>query len=324
MPRRHKATKFSTKLLRVFFVPLRLGGELFKLFLLLVLFFSSCQNQQTKSKSKTDLIIFHAGSLSVPFLELEKEFERLHPDIDVVREAAGSIRCARKITDLQRDCDIIASADYKVIEDFLIPKYADSVIHFATNEMVIVFHEKSRFASKITANNWYEVLQDEQVKFGRSDPNSDPCGYRTILCMKLAEKYYLDSGITEKLIDKDSRYIRPKASDLIALLEIGELDYVFEYKSIAEQFGFPYLELADSINLSNPDLNKFYNTVSIEINGKKPGELITQVGEAMIYGISILKNSTNLSAAQLFLDFLFSESGTAIMEKNGQKFIDFD
>lgn len=46
-------------------------------------------------------------------------------------EAAGSRDCARKIRDLKRPCDVLASADYLVIEQLLVPDYADWNICFA-------------------------------------------------------------------------------------------------------------------------------------------------------------------------------------------------
>ncbi|MBL6963563.1 MAG: extracellular solute-binding protein [Bacteroidetes bacterium] len=282
----------------------------------------SCQHKQEKeSRQNKELIIFHAGSLSIPFMQLEKEFEKLHPEINVVREAAGSVACARKITDLKRDCDLMASADYKVIEDFLIPVYVDTAIRFATNEMVICYQENSREVKRLSVDNWFDILLQKDVRFGRSDPNSDPCGYRTMLMLQLAGKYYNQPGLMEKFRQKDARYMRPKETDLIALLQTDNLDYVFIYKSIAQQMNLAFLSLPDSINLGNPALSEHYRTASFGINGKVPGEKIIQYGEVIIYGIATLKNPPNPENAKLFLDFLFSETGQSIIEKNGQRFL---
>ncbi|NTV18461.1 MAG: solute-binding protein, partial [Bacteroidales bacterium] len=96
------------------------------------------------NKNKTDaglsgdLIIFHAGSLSMPFKAIADTFMRIHPNVKVLAEASGSIDAARKITELGRDCDIMASADYSVIDNLLVPEYADKNIKFASNEMAIV------------------------------------------------------------------------------------------------------------------------------------------------------------------------------------------
>jgi len=59
------------------------------------------------------LIMFYAGSLSMPFDAMEKAFEEKYPKVDLQKEAAGSQACARKITDLKKPCDIMASADYR-------------------------------------------------------------------------------------------------------------------------------------------------------------------------------------------------------------------
>lgn len=56
--------------------------------------------QNSEAQEKIVLKIFHAGSLSVPFEEYEKMFEKEHPNVDVEREPAGSVACVRKIIDL--------------------------------------------------------------------------------------------------------------------------------------------------------------------------------------------------------------------------------
>ena len=89
-------------------------------------------------------VMFHAGSLNVPFETVEKEFEARYPKIDLLREASGSTKAARKITDKKRPCDIMASAGYKVIDKLLIPKYADWNIRFATNQLVLCYTGKRK------------------------------------------------------------------------------------------------------------------------------------------------------------------------------------
>ncbi|MFH1732702.1 MAG: tungstate ABC transporter substrate-binding protein WtpA [Planctomycetota bacterium] len=266
-----------------------------------------------------DLIIFHAGSLSVPFKQIGEAFNKEHPRLRIMREAAGSRTCARKISDLGKLCDVMVSADHTVIDTLLIPEHADWNIKFASNEMSIVFHDKSRRSGEITTSNWYELLLREDVSFGRSDPNADPCGYRAALTIKLAEKYYAKEGLARKLLDKDLRYIRPKEVDLLALLETGEIDYVFLYRSVAEQHGLKYLVLPDEINLKDPALAGLYGSVSVDVTGKEPGAAITKKGAPIIYGVTIPRNAPNSRAATAFVSFLLDKNGgMAIMAKNGQ------
>ncbi|MCP4553458.1 MAG: tungstate ABC transporter substrate-binding protein WtpA [Bacteroidetes bacterium] len=276
----------------------------------------SCNSSLSGNKNK--LIIFHAGSLSVPMKQIVQAFNKKHQEIKVLTEAAGSRDCARKITDLKKECDIMASADYSVIDQLLIPDYADWNIKFSSNEMVIVFNDKSVFSETIDSTNWFEILTKKEVKYGRSDPNSDPCGYRTVLVAKLAEKYYEIPNLANTVLSKDKNYIRPKETDLLALLEINTLDYVFIYRSVAIQHQLKYISLPDKINLEVPGFINFYNSVSVDISGKSPGETITKIGEPMIYGITIPKNAPNNENAIKFVDFILSDEGMKIMEKNGQ------
>ncbi|MDA3779863.1 MAG: tungstate ABC transporter substrate-binding protein WtpA [Bacteroidales bacterium] len=294
-----------------------------KLAIVIILLFSySCNNKSTdntNSEVNGDLIIFHAGSLSVPFKQITKEFNKEYPDVNVMIESAGSRKCARKITDLNKECDIMASADYKVIENLLIPDFADWNIKFASNEMAIVYNEKSRYKDEINKDNWFDILLKEDVAYGRSDPNADPCGYRAVLVNKLAEKYYKKEGLSSKILEKDNNYIRPKETDLLALLESNTIDYIFLYRSVAQQHGLKYIVLPDNINLKKTELADFYSTVTVDISGKKPGEKITKKGEAMVYGITVLKNAKNKKAAKAFIEFFLNEKkGMKIMESNGQ------
>ena len=271
------------------------------------------------SRLSGDLIIFHAGSLSVPMKEVAEAFKKIHPGVNIQTESAGSVASARKITDLDRPCDIMASADYAVIDNMLIPKYADWNIRFASNELSIVYHEKSRYSKVISNKNWFDILMRNDVAFGRADPNSDPCGYRSVLSLILAGQYYRKPGLAGRIMAKDQNYMRPKEVDLIALLESGSIDYIFLYRSVAIQHRLNYVILPDEINLKNPAFAKHYATVSTEINGKEPGKKETIKGEPMVYGITILRDAPNKKAAIAFTEFLLtSDKGMAIMERNGQ------
>ncbi len=281
------------------------------------IFLFSCHSE----KKNNEIIIFHAGSLSVPFKQMKEQFEKENPDVEVFLESAGSVKCARKITDLKKPCDIMASADYNVIDNMLIPEYTDWNIRFAANEMAIVFHDESKYADKINDQNWHQVLMRDNVFFGRSDPHSDPCGYRTILTTQLAENYYNIAGLSEKMLAKDNEYIRPKEVDLLALLESNTIDYIFLYRSVAQQHELNYVILPDSINLKNPDLANYYKKASTEITGKEPGITITVTGEPMIYGITLLNEAPNKDLALKFIKFIFSETGAKIMKQNGQPLI---
>lgn len=299
-----------------------IGGRGSTLALLFLLVFVSCNQNNSENQqnmASNELIIFHAGSLSVPFKEVADSFRQQHPNVDAELEAAGSVDCARKITELGRECDIMASADYRVIDKLLIPDHTEWLIRFAANEMVLVYHDRSRYSGEISAEVWPDYLMRDGVYYGRSNPDSDPCGYRTVLTLKLAEQHYDKPGMASQLLAKDQRFIRPKETDLLALLESGALDYAFMYRSVAEQHGLSYITLPDSVNLGNPELEKHYAGVTADIAGSKPADTITMKGEPMIYGVTLMQGAPNPEVAGAFMHFLLtSDKGMSIMEKNGQ------
>src|SRR5664280_708188 len=196
---------------------------------LTILLSPSDTSAQSAAKQK-ELIIFHAGSLSVPMKQIAQEYEKRNPDVKIYLESSGSLVCARKITELKKPCDILASSDYYVINKLLVPQYASWSIRFATNEIVIAFLEKSKYAKEINSDNWMDILQRKDVIY-----------YRTIFTFMLAEKYYKKPGLTEIMSSKDREYIRPKEVDLVALLESNAIDYMFQYKSVAIQHGLKYI-----------------------------------------------------------------------------------
>ena len=277
-----------------------------------------CGCKPKEEQDAKQLVIFHAGSLSVPLREVSAEFMKENPHITVLAEAAGSRDCARKISDLNKECDVMASADYTVVANLLMPNHADFNIRFATNEMAIAYTEKSKHADTITAKNWTDILLADGVVFGRADPNRDPCGYRSVMTMQLAEKKFNRPGLGAELLNKEGQQIRPKETDLLALLESGEIDYLFIYRSVASQHKLKTLTLSDEVNLKSPELAELYKTATVKITGKKPGEFITKTGQAMVYSVTIPKNAPNRKAAEAYVAFLLSDKGKAIMEANGQ------
>jgi len=291
--------------------------RLLALILISSLAFISCKNNS--GRMGKNIIIFHAGSLSVPFNQLADEYEKKHPGIKILLEPAGSLVCARKITELKKPCDIIASADYKVISQLIIPDYASWSIRFATNEIVIAFQEKSKYASEIDSSNWMDILLKKDVIYARSDPDSDPCGYRSVFTFMLAGKYYNRPGLAEKLIAKDRNFIRPKEVDLVGLIESNAADYMFQYKSVAIQHNLKYIELPDEINLGNPAMNDLYGSVSLDVTGSSPGTKINVKGENINYSLTVLKNAENRNDAVDFVSFLLGTEGSAIFKRNGQE-----
>lgn len=291
------------------------SGKPLMAFLLSFLLMVGCAYQ---GKKHDEVIIFHAGSLSVPLNRVREIYEKKHPGVSILLEPSGSLVCARKITELKKPCDIIASADRYVINDLLIPDYTGWSISFASNSIVIAFTDRSKYASDISSSDWPDILLRDDVTYARSDPDMDPCGYRSVLAIMLTEKLYGKEDLTRKMLEKNREFIRPKEVDLVALIESGAADYMFQYRSVALQHGLRYIELPDEVNLSNPSNDSIYAGAELEVAGREPGSRLKIKGEYISYGVSILDQAPHSDAAFDFLGFMLSEEGMEIFRSCGQ------
>ncbi|MFO7999211.1 MAG: extracellular solute-binding protein [Bacteroidales bacterium] len=280
----------------------------------------SCKpSSQGEKEDQQVLHIIHAGSLTYPVKRMSEAFREENPGVSILTEAWGSKAGARRVMELETPCDVFLSADYTVIENMLIPEHASWYRPFASNEMAIVYTETSRYAKEISTENWYDILLRPDVGMGRSDPDQDPCGVRAIFTAQLAEIFYKERGLAERLLEKDRRNIRPKETDLIALLESGHIDYIFLYLSVAKQHKLPHLRLPPELNLGDPGLSDWYGQVSTQTLGAKPGSAITETGQPMVYGLTIPHKSKNPNLARDFVDFVLNpEKGGKILEESGQ------
>jgi len=278
------------------------------------------QGGASSSEFSGVLTIFHAGSLTLPLEKMEEEFEALHPGLDIQREASGSTAAARKITDLGKPCDLMISADYQVIDTMLMPEHTDMNIRFANNQLVLCYTEGSRFADEVSESNWYEILQRKGVVWGHSDPNLDPCGYRSLMTLQLAEIYYADKGLYERLLaNRPIENVRSKSVDLISLLQSGNMDYAWEYLSVAKQHGLKFIVLPDEINLGDYRYETYYAQSSVQVTGSEPGVMVTNTGSSITYGVALINSAPNRDAAIAFLAYLLSpDKGLRILEDMSQ------
>jgi len=288
--------------------------------LFLSVFIVAVFSANTFAEPKGKLVMFHAGSLSVPFQTMEKAFEAKYPGVDLQREASGSQKAARKISDLKKPCDIMASADYKVIDKLLIPDFANWNVRFATNQLVLCYTDKSEYAKEVNADNWYNLLQKKGVVWGHSDPNLDPCGYRSLMVLQLAEKYYKIPGLYDKLIaNRPIENVRPKSVELVSLLQTGNMDYAWEYLSVAVQHKLKYVILPDEINLGNYKFDDLYAEAVVKVTGKEPGTFMELKGKSCTYGVTMIKDAPNKEAAEAFLEYMLDpDGGLKVLKDMGQ------
>jgi molybdate/tungstate transport system substrate-binding protein len=270
-------------------------------------------------------VVFNAGSLTKPFSELLRAFKIRHPEVTPAQENSGSLEAARKLTDLGKIPDVIGVADYGVIAKLLIPKHASWYATFARNSMVLMHTDQSIGAGEINGQNWWQVTQRPDVRAGRADPALDPNGYRALMVFQLAEKFYRQPGLTERLQRAFPRmYIRPKEADLTALVQAGELDYAWSYASIARSAGLRYVSLPREIDLSDPGMAQWYAQASVRLPGqsREGKDSVEFRGEPIVYALTIPTAAPHRQTAAAFVSFVLSPAGQSILKANGFTLLD--
>jgi molybdate/tungstate transport system substrate-binding protein len=259
------------------------------------------------------IVVYNAGSLALPLRAALDSFSaREH--VTVEQENAGSLETARKLTELGKIPDVVAVADYEVIPLLLIPSNATWYAKFARNRMVLAYEDRSRGASEIDTNNWWQIVTRPGVQVGRADPSLDPNGYRTLLVWQLAERFYQQPGLGRKLLAASPpRNVRPKEADLVGLLQAGEFDYIWSYESIAQGVGAKYVTLPREIDLSAPEDSAAYAVASVRVAGKTPRDSVTMRGQPIVYAFTIPTRAPHPEIAAKFAEYLASPDGKRVM-----------
>lgn len=258
------------------------------------------------------LIVYNAGSLAQPMrAALDTFAAREH--VTVQQENLGSLDAARMITELHRVPDVIALADFELFPHLLMPRYASWYATYAHNQMVLAYTDRSRFASEINTQNWWQVVQRPGVQVGRANPNLDPSGYRTLLVMQLAEQHYEQPGLAAKLLAASPpRNMRPKEVDLTGVLQAGDLDYIWSYASLAHAASLRYVTLPPEIDLSEAADTALYAQAVVSVVGHTPRDTLRFEGQPIVYALSIPKGAPNPTVAARFVAFLLSSEGQRI------------
>ncbi len=262
----------------------------------------------------TPLTIFAAGTLAVPFKQVDALFEQRNPGVAVRAQYGGSVKMAKQIIDLHQDADLLAVADYNVIPKYMFaaPAHASWYAGIARNAITFVYTDKSKFASEIDADNWYKVLARPGVEIGRSDPDTDPSGYQTVQMLDLAAKFYRAPELAQNILaNAPLKNMRDTETSLISALQLGEIDYLAIYRSDALQHHLKFIDLPANINLSDPAQAAFYKQ---GVAHTKNGDL---AGSPIVYAITTVDGAQNAALAEKYVALLLSPQGQAVMKDNG-------
>lgn len=259
--------------------------------------------------AESPLVVFTAGSLARPMRTALDSFAS-QTGVRYELESAGSLETARKLTELGKIPDVVALADEDVFPKVLVPSPVSWYVRFAENRIVLAYTDRSRFAAEIDSTNWWQVLLRQELEIGRSNPDLDPSGYRTLMVFQLAERHYGNAGLANRLEQAaHPRNMRPKEIELVALLESGDLDYAWFYESMARASGVRYVHLPAAIDLGTADLAAVYSLASVRVIGASARDTVTMRGAPIRYAFSIPDKAPHPALAARFAEFLLSDRG---------------
>jgi molybdate/tungstate transport system substrate-binding protein len=141
--------------------------------------------------------------------------------------------------------------------------------------MVIAYSPKSQYESLLAETNgpgakpWWQILETQGLRFGRTDPVTDPQGLNIIFTMQLAETCYHQPGLAAKILGP---LINPRQifqePQVMARLQAGQLDASSAYKTQPAALRLPFLDLPKEFNLGDASRENEYRKATVNLNGR--------------------------------------------------------
>lgn len=277
----------------------------------------------TAAADRPVLRVDYAGSMgAVMDKGLGPAFAKAH-GVVYQGHGQGSYGLARLLVARQLQADVfvaITPGPIKVVQKAGLLGAAQPV---ASTQMVIAYSPKSAYAAAFTAaaageQAWYTVLEHKGVRFGRTDPSTDPQGRNIILMMQLAARYYRQPDLVQEILGtlNNSRQIFTEPS-LLSRLEAGQIDASSGYLSAVISHHLPYIKLPDEVNLSNPAMaGTWYSKAGFAMK-KADGEMEQVKVQPLVFYAGVLKNARHPKAAREFVDFMSSAAGQKLFATFG-------
>jgi molybdate/tungstate transport system substrate-binding protein len=134
-----------------------------------------------------------------------------------------------------------------------------------------------------------QVLANPAVRVGRTDPQLDPKGARTLRVLRLLGAHFHDPASARAIVAKSQTF---PEEDLAVRVESGELDAGFFYSTEIPGRNLRTVELPNDANLSHD----------------------------IVYALAVMSAAPHPQAARAFAAFVLRGAGKAILQKAGVRY----
>jgi molybdate/tungstate transport system substrate-binding protein len=273
-------------------------------------------NDALAADALTPLQVAYAGSMASMMDAGVKPAVAKSLNAEMQGRAQGSTGLANLIVAGSIRPDVYISVTPGPMRTVLKAGKTNNAIPIARTEMVIAYSPKSQLASDLGksgepgAKPWWQILETPGVRFGRTDPNTDPQGLNIIFTMQLAAVYYQQPDLADKIL---GRQINPQQifqePDVMARLQAGQLDASSAYKTQPGALGLPFLSLPKEISLGDASMEDTYKKVTVSLNGK------TLHPAPLVFYAAVLKDAPQPELANRFLTWLQSTEAREILSR---------
>ncbi len=265
----------------------------------------------------TPLQVAYAGSMGSMMDGAVKPAVAKSLNAELQGRAQGSTGLANLIVAGSIRPDVFISVTPGPMRTVLKAGKAENAIPIARTEMVIAYSPKSRFARDFAQYNqpgskaWWQILETPGLRFGRTDPVTDPQGVNIIFTLQLAARYYHQPDLANKILGPP---INPRQifqeSQMMARLQTGQLDASSAYKTQPSALGLPFISLPKEINLGDATMESVYQGASLSLKGE------TRHPQPLVFYAAVLKAAAQPQLAARFVRWLRSSEAREILARS--------
>ena len=272
-------------------------------------------------RAATVLRVAYAGSMGVVMdRHLGPAFAQAD-GIDYQGIGQGAYGLARLLAARALRADVFVSITPGPIAVLRQAGLVDRAVPVASTQMVIAYSPRSRFVPALRAaargrRPWWQVLETPGLRFGRTDPATDPQGQNIVFTLLLAERFYHQPDLVRRILGavRNPAQIFTEPS-LLSRLQAGQLDAASGYRSAAISHHLPWIPLPDAINLGDPArLADPGVQLSLRLPDGRPEMLHPQ---PLVFYAAVLKNAAQPQLAQKFVAYLRSARGQSLLRAQG-------